>query len=389
MVGRRRFLNVASAMGVSATSLALGSQEGIASAVDDPQEEVPYVSWMNIVRNNEMEPIGREPHYKTIDREEWADLKTTKKAASLINKKLKSRFRDSDFIKAGYTQSDASPTGFAVEVVYKTKVYRDGQTSSPETPLDDVKEVVPSTMGAKVGKNQWKERREGIPVNVESRTEKQAGYEDDWEQIPAACAINDDADPEFPPASSTAYFYGFDNDTYYLMTAGHVAGDSSESWGNPDKSNDDGIVHRSYNSRTRPDRDYALLYPYSSTGIEYKIREPDQKSVDYRIDGSYTDEGIEQHLIAGNKDVTFQGATTGRTTTNVIDFHENREDSNIDQYVETAYQAEDGDSGGIVFRDIGDDDGVKIVGTIMSYGPNGSEVQTAEAMENGYNGFFV
>lgn len=85
--------------------------------------------------------------------------------------------------------------------------------------------------------------------------------------------------------------------------------------------------------------------------------------------------------------MSFQGATTGRTTTDVIGLHENREDSNTGQYVETAYQAEDGDSGGLVFRDTDDGDGVKIVGTIMSYGPNGAEVQTAEAME--YNGFFV
>lgn len=105
MVGNRRFLNVASAMGVSVTSLALGSQNGLASAVDDLQSEVPYVSWMGIVRNDEKEPIGREPHYKTIDREEWTALQTTKKAASRINQKLESRFRDSDFIEAGYTQS--------------------------------------------------------------------------------------------------------------------------------------------------------------------------------------------------------------------------------------------------------------------------------------------
>jgi hypothetical protein len=42
-IGRRRFLNVAAGIGFSATALSYGNQEGLVSALGDPNNEVSYV----------------------------------------------------------------------------------------------------------------------------------------------------------------------------------------------------------------------------------------------------------------------------------------------------------------------------------------------------------
>lgn len=162
-MSKRRFLKVASGMGVSAASLQYGTQEGLAQAADE--DTVPYVE---VVRRTE--DGGEEPIYAQIARDEWEVRHTADDAAQQVGGMV---------VDQGWNTSLVRPTfhvdgngGFHVEVEYKTLVDTDGDKQTPEPSHEEVRRELPNTVKGEAGKGEHKATRQ-VPVIVrEQREEK-------------------------------------------------------------------------------------------------------------------------------------------------------------------------------------------------------------------------
>jgi hypothetical protein len=379
-IGRRRFMKVASTLGISATSLRLGTQEGLVQAMDDPKQEVSYVSRMRVITDQDGNPIGREPEYSTIARDKWVDLETTTKAQEQITNRLHRTFPNSPTLHASITPSDESPTGHEVTVYYAAKEMADGTVVEPQVSRQQVQGTLPNKMTATVGKNQWSAERSGIPVRVtervvERQTSGYTGY--DWAEIPGGCKING--------GTACSTFYHTNEDEYHLITAGHVVDSSPSDWGNPTKSDTDGWVIDKVN---QANKDYALLRTYSDNA-KTMLRNDDGSNpdTDLQIYGGLTDDTIRNDFYGTRKEVKYQGRETGRVTTYVEDFSENTSSSD-DQTFQVTQSATSGDSGGIVFNLDSDGNGAWVMGVIMDYGYYGARCNTADSVEYAYPGYF-
>lgn len=375
-MGRRRFTKVASALGISATSLRFGTQEGLAEAMDRPKDEVSYVSRMKVIEDEDGTPIGREPIYDTIPRDEWVDLETTTEVQRQVTSQLERQFPDSPSLHASITAMDDSPTGFGVVVQYAERHKADGTVLTPAASREAVESALPDTLDATAGKDKWTQKRSDIPVVVTEKVIEKQCYSHDWTDIPGACDLN----------GGTANGTFYHNDEYHLITAGHVVDAPKSDWGNPDKADSDGYV---LDKVDQSNRDYALLRTYSNNANPM-IRNDSSTNpdTDYYIYGAYTDDTIRNDFLNTGRTAKYQGRVTGRVSTEVVAWSDNDTSLNTDQSFQVQQDAQGGDSGGVIFDIDSDDNGVWMMGVIFDYGYYGARCNSAESVENNYSGYY-
>ena len=371
-LNRREFIKVATAMGITASTLQLGTQSGLARSINDPKEEISYVAELKVQRNQSGEPVGREPVYRTIQREDWADVQATEKAMKRIHGQLEQEFADTSLLSVGMTRDSQSPTGLRVEVDYYIQHLSDGSTIQPTVNRADIVDTIPDNVSASVGKGDWKLTRSGIPVAVNKMGESRPlSYSHDWDDPPAGCAIN-------AGTANGSYYY---DSTTHLATAGHVVGEPQSEWGNPTKSKSEGYVVKKEKVKNEEYRDLALLRPYTAD-IQPVLRKDNTPSTDLRVSGTVTDEDIKTYYLRTGKEMKYQGSETGRKTTTVKRWEEHS-NKDTDQVVHVEQDSIIGDSGGLFFKKDPDFQQMKVMGIIADSSTNyGTKGNSAESFEN-------
>jgi hypothetical protein len=379
-MGRRRFIEVASALGISGTALRLGTQEGLAAATNDPSEEVPYVRKMKVLRDDDGYPKGREPVYGSISRDRWIDIETTNKAQRKITEQLQREFPGSPSVHASVTGMAQSPTGRGILVQYYIQQNVDGSVESPSASREEIRSKLPDKVTASVARDGWKAERTGIPVLVTEEVDKKPrSYKHNWEDPPAGCVVSGGT-------ANGSYWY---DGNYHLITAGHVVGDINKDWGNPTDSENDGYVVDKVNDRGS-NRDYALLAAYQNN-IQAALRNDSDANpqTDLRIASTVTDQEIDYEFCNTEKPMSYQGKETGRVETYVRSFSTNDKSSNTDQTLQVEQDVINGDSGGIFFHKDPDYDQIDVMGVIYDTSYYGTIGNTAESVENYFGGYYA
>ncbi|MFC4406889.1 hypothetical protein [Haloarchaeobius iranensis] len=393
-------MKVASAIGISTSCLRFGTQEGLVSAMGDPSEEVSYVERLRVVEDDDGNPIRREPIYNSISRDEWIRVETASEAQSRIYRLLRQEFPRSPELNAHKVESDQSPIGYEIVVRYPVASDSGGSEVTPHASAQSVAEALPNTLEITVGRDEWAATRKGIPVRfsrtqVERAAQTECGDNDDtppsyihdWSDIPAGCCVW--GWPDGDPGTANGTFYHHKYGEYCLIAAGHCvqapeAGEPNPSWGNPDLDSPDGYVLDKIDTT---DRDYALLRTYSQN-TQRRIRHPSTTTTDYDIYGSITDQGIQNTYEATGETVYAQGNVLERVSSQITEYDENNGGGT--QQIKFTADVECGDSGGLIFAESEDGYGAYILGIINQfYYQNGVDIgNTAEAVENTYNGFY-
>ena len=140
-MGRRRFMENLSALGVSGTAISFLDQDDLEQVTSNPEDEVPYVARLR------GEGDTRVPEYETIPREEWERRKTALNARDQVSQFLDQQFGDHPYSVA-FTANDQSPTGFGVEVRRPVAIDQEGNTREPEATLEELEGVLPAEMEA-------------------------------------------------------------------------------------------------------------------------------------------------------------------------------------------------------------------------------------------------
>lgn len=402
-MGRRRFMKVASAIGISASSLRLGSQDGLVSAMGNPRNEVSYVSRMEVVEDDDGTPIAREPVYKTCPRDIWVDIKTSVAAQNQVSQIVNRRF-NSDNLEVTMAKNRNSPTGYVINVEYCVTNLPDGSTEEPQASFETVQDTLPSTVGATVGQDQWRASRDSIPVHLNrSRKEQLQGsgdaeyapsndcdsnpvnYSHDWSNIPAGCALT--GYPAGGSATANGTFWHWDYSEYCLITVGHTVKDPDSTyatWGNPDKSSIDGYV---LDKVEELPRDYALLRTHDGD-TQQRIRSGgNNPTTDFDVLGGVTDDEIQTEYLENQSQIKLQGHTSGRLSTFAVEWEGLPSETGFSRVI-VDEEVCTGDSGGLIFDETDDGIGANILGMIARDDVGQTRCITAESIENAYNGFY-
>jgi hypothetical protein len=402
-------LNVAAGIGFSATALSYGNQEGLVSALGDPNNEVSYVKKIKVLRDEQGNPVGQEPIYGTIQREKWVDDQSELQAKQQISKRLQALGLDDDQIVISTRESSESPIGTEIVVTYTQKEDPDGNLGTPDVPISNLKRKLPDHTSARIGRGRWEEQRQNIPVVVEERTVsvtstddqklsststttssscgefRPSTYKNNWEQIPGGCAMTGYKDAD-PVGSACCTFNHPSSNDYYLVTAGHVVRAPSANntdWGNPDKASSDGYT---YAKILKQDRDYALVKAYQGN-INNRLRNPNSMTTDYDFYGIITDDMIQSEYARGTETCMFQGHMSGRMESDVDEVVPNST-ANNDQQIRMMKNVSDGDSGGIIYDPSGG--GVFVMGLINKFWcGKGDGGNTGQALENTFSGYIA
>jgi hypothetical protein len=170
-MGRRRFIESLTALGVSSGAAAALTPEKLLELTNDPTSEVPRLGWYEFQNKDAVidgeEPPEPEPMYYTIPRDQWRQVEGAKQAA----RELSSRFDDPQ-VNTAIRKHDH---GVAVEVQYERFVRDvDGQPileREPAIDLEDVRASVPDRASAQVTFADKTETVENIPVTVREKTD--------------------------------------------------------------------------------------------------------------------------------------------------------------------------------------------------------------------------
>lgn len=412
-MSRRRFVKFASALGIPAASLSLGTKEGLAKAMDRPSDEISYVSRMHVQRDEDGKPTGRDPVYETIPRDAWNDMEATYNAGERVRKQLSQEVEDMRLYSVSVISDDQSPTGASIKVYVETHHTPGDKIVSAKKSPSEVQSILPKTAEGAVGDGDWRATRRNIPIAVEEqRTKSLTGttagddleYEHTWLDKPGACVFQAQTDDGTSVKSTMTMTFYNDNynssSDYYLTCAGHTAAKEGADWGNPSIDSVDGDVVESYtNEFGNGPKDYALLdIDYNRYETAVRNTSSSDPNTDWPVGGAITNQELKNenygdyNKISGIK---VQGCRTGRKGgLNVTDWFpgpdEERDDDRVG--IGPSYDASFGDSGGPMFfiEEIGGVEQLVMCGLLQkSLGTGGVMGPTAEAIEVGLSGFFA
>lgn len=222
-MSKRRFLKVASAMGVSAASLHYGTQKAIAEANDDN-----YIPYVRALKGEKLEDkdvwVARDPVYGKIHRDEWEVKWTADDAAERIQSKINGHFTsDKELLSSGWRAMDESPSGYGVEVYYQEIEKMGGGVNSPNHDIEEVREKLPDAQVGTVAEDKYRAKRE-VPVVVNRSNQKEVGCLSDtnWKDpLPGGTGMNSDGGGIGTFAGA---YWPWDYDERGMIASGHVCG---------------------------------------------------------------------------------------------------------------------------------------------------------------------
>ncbi|WP_128477354.1 trypsin-like serine peptidase [Halorussus pelagicus] len=350
-MGRRRFMESLTALGVSSGAAAALSPEKLSQLTDDPTSEVPRLGWYEFQNKDAVikgaEPPEPEPTYYTIPRDQWRQVEGAKQAA----RQLSSRFDDSSVNTAIRKHDD----GVAVEIQYERLIRDvDGQQTvarEPGVDIEQVKDSVPARTSAQVTFADKTDTIEDIPVTVREKTDIEERSCD--EPAPSDCYFDRKYRPvgggcEFgghnesgcnvtlgPPAWST------DIEEYVMTTAYHCVDADYE---NPvhQPTGDDNYLGSRYDYISGSDGDAAAIRTdgYVTMGICNDAG----TDMDYGVAGMVAQDRIED-MVASDEYIWVQGRRTGRNGGEIMWHDSTRSDPRVGYKIST----DGGDSGAPVW----------------------------------------
>ena len=98
-LGRRNFLEALAGVGVSMETLRHLTKEDLKKLTDDPTDQVPRLSRLEVQEPDRITPSGkrppeREPVFYTIPRDEWAYTEAVHDAADQVSRLLSEQTRE-------------------------------------------------------------------------------------------------------------------------------------------------------------------------------------------------------------------------------------------------------------------------------------------------------
>jgi len=201
-------------LGVSASTLSHLTQEDFDNIVDDIEDEIPYVAYLENKSKEPEEAPEREPFYKTVSRERWERQQTSLDAAARTNEIIEEELGDSS-IDTFVTAMD-SPTEYGVKIEVPQK-------ASPRT-VEEIEALLPTNIDGYT-KEDNPSKREGIPLVVEEIAEElfcDYNYAD-LSSIPGGHPINGGGGKGTITGSLHSNTYGDG-----LVSAGHVLGSDNQ-----------------------------------------------------------------------------------------------------------------------------------------------------------------
>lgn len=359
-MSRRRFLRTATAMGVSASALAYGTQDGLVAAADE--NEVPYVRYVN----NYPGDRESEPVYASIHRDEWEVRHTADDAAEKIGHQIEDQGWETGLVAPGWGADEDTPNGFGVHVEYRTVVHADGSVSEPAPSYDEVRRKLPNTINGEVSDGNGGTHSRQVPVKVERvRDEK------------TIQTSGNPADPDTPggykvESASGDYFTlcaTFDSDYNGLgsITTGHAT-DLNE---NVICQGD--VIGDVEDRNNGIDIDWAFVDDDGENHVS-QLTDGDGSQMLEQVSGIVSDSAMKND--AGTSETYYtQGKVTERTACTVIGVN-----GFGSSWVKVSSDVQDGDSGGPVFNVSGSD--AYIGGVIVSNVSGDCKATTAETVQN-------
>lgn len=376
-MSRRRFLRVASAMGVSATCLAYGTQEGLVAAADE--NEVPYVALLKDKGQPHEDSFEREPIYKSIPRDEYNVRYTADDAAQKAGQLILDEGWDAERLSPAWGAAEQTPHGFGVTVKYRTVHRASGETVTPKPSFDEVRSRLPNAISGEVEDGNGGTHQREVPVEVVRKTGRQVSdcqevtyYGPDQDSFPGGGPCKEGTEE----GTFCAEFYSSDAGSYGLITAGHVAQEGNTvQWLGED-------VGVTQDSQDTIDIDWAFVDDSLANNIYNDLVNGDNTARAEYVKGIVTDSELKNDVGTSTTYYT-QGRTTCRTSGTLIDTG-----GLGTSYVTATPDVDSGDSGGPLFKLVDGD--AYIAGDIIQQINSGSDTKatTAETVENKANGFF-
>lgn len=316
-LGRRSFVKKAAMAGVSASSLRWGTQEGLAKAADD--DEVPYVKFLH--GTPEPHGSGRKPIYDSIPREEWERRWTAVNLRDRVGQKLKRKY-DESLLSPEFTSMDSSPTGFGVKVVYTTVEENGEEVRSPNVPFSEVQLAFEGTGKGAAAKGDFRASREGIPITVTRRTQRDLGCsESDLMDTTALDAVPAGVDSHAVNEGYGSLCASFSRSDYgagYIVS-GHVVGGEFGGASGTEVEQGGEKIGEVRDSQVNADIDWA--YVEDSVSGKYPAEKvadaSDITTNDYDIGGIVTDDTLINKAGTSESFYT-QGKATKRITGTLI-----------------------------------------------------------------------
>ena len=383
-MGRRRFMENLSGVGVSATTLQELTQDELTEVTHDPEEEIPYVARLR------GDGDTRVPEYETIPREEWERRKTALNARDQVSQLLDQQFGNHPYSVA-FAPKDQSPTGFGVEVRNPVAVDEHGARANPSKSIEELEDVLPNKMEAEVRELEEEVTREGIPIDVLNQEQELVSYnQPNYDNVPGGIAIG----TTIEGGTLCAPFHSNDHGVGWT-TAGHVVKERNGSGQNPvNQDYDGGIIYIGTSKDgffDDNDLDYAFIEndnDKDNKEISKWIVDNDASEKEFKLTGIVSNEELENSVGDSSYELYGQGRTTGRQSGQIVGITGNGTET-----VETDWVAKDGDSGGPLFYK-NDSDEAYIAGIVYAArGLPGFEDRTAsttaETTEIELDGYFL
>lgn len=349
-MGRRRFLDSLSTLGVSAATLNYITKDALAEVTNNPEEEVPRL--LGLVHTNHEEIVSnnavpeREPRFYTIPRSEWARTEATHQAAHQLARVFKSE-----------PQVDVAVSTrggeFDISVKYLRREHVDGSISFPDVSLEKVKEAMPTQITGEVEANGKTYIREDIDVTVrECRTKEQAEFDSKFRPVPGGCQAADDSNWTIgTPATA------LQDGSQCWVTAAHCF---KRTAGKDILQPEDSVwsSNKIGESRQYTREDEGDLGTIVSTGPDnsYNIAENDG-TYGWQISGVLSRDKLKD-MQSNYEELYQQGRTTGRNSGTILEV----DTYNIENVILNV-DTDGGDSGGPYFHVT---DGVALIGAIHS-----------------------
>lgn len=371
-MSKRRFLKIASAMGVSATSLRYGTQEALAKAKDG--DSVPYVKALITQYDKNGTPTGQDPRYGSIPRDIWEVKWTADDAAQRIQHQIRNQFPgDAHLITAGWGAMESSPTGYGVHVSYQEIECADGRYLSPDATIETVREELPDKQRGIVGEDDHRTERT-VPVVVEQQRSREVAdclSDTNWESVPGGTAMSSNNGGGTYCAAFHHRDYGIEG----MITSGHVCG-SDGAYVYDASGELHGTARDVYNGS---DIDYAWVELSSGDSPLREISDTNG-GTDWIVSGIATDSELKYDTDT-NTTYYGQGDANCRQTGNIQRFK--------DTWVEYGPHTAGGDSGGTLWKK-GPGGEALIAGVcVEDLRLAGSKWTTAETVQNHANGYFT
>lgn len=362
--GRRNFVKALSGLGISAGAIKYLSQDALAEITEDPTDEVPRLSRLEVSNNDKITPEGqtppdREATYYTIPRDEWAYTEGAHAAAKEVYKKSKEIVGKSPVIVSVKMITEGGHKKKAVEVSRVEIVSHkqiDGESKrtyiKPEYSLDKLAGELPDEASGRVGRGEYTEVVEGYPIVFNDIVLEEEYYSNEYRPLMGGCQMRQDYTAGRGTLATPVYH---SSGTYEMVTAAHCVDNNLESgtiyqpgsfgsgFGEVSQ-----FEYYDVNSFTE-NVDCATIDTSLTNNNPDPYLAEDDGSRGRQLIGTVGYDELKDNLGNTSYVVTKQGVATGRQQGHITRLG----DSSLLGYIQLDAESAGGDSGGPYYREFG------------------------------------